>query len=96
IVRDLVLAGARSSKDFASYGQERSQRMRRLRLMADIIAAANIEDADNRAARRAYFAEVVAAPGSELHPLLRGAFAGPETVPSELVCPHFVESIRRA
>jgi menaquinone-9 beta-reductase len=96
IVRDLVLAGARSSKDFAPYAQERSQRMRCLRLMADIIAVANIEDADNRAARRAYFAQVVAAQGSEFYPLLHGAFAGPETVPPGLLRPRFVESIRRA
>jgi 2-polyprenyl-6-methoxyphenol hydroxylase-like FAD-dependent oxidoreductase len=36
-VRDLILAGARRAADFAPYGAERVERMRRLRLMADVI-----------------------------------------------------------
>src|SRR3954454_22249544 len=54
-VRDLVMDGARTADAFASYGAERLERMARLRLVADVIAVALSEDADNRPARRAYF-----------------------------------------
>ncbi|GAC1541709.1 MAG: hypothetical protein NVS3B12_29420 [Acidimicrobiales bacterium] len=57
IVRDLILSGAHSPEDFASYGEERFARMERLRLMADVISVSQAEDADNRAARRAYVGE---------------------------------------
>src|SRR5205814_2105511 len=50
MVRDLVLDGARTAEAFAPYGAERFSRMERLRLVADIIAAAQAEDADNRPA----------------------------------------------
>jgi 2-polyprenyl-6-methoxyphenol hydroxylase-like FAD-dependent oxidoreductase len=49
LVRDLVLAGSRTSEMFAPYGQERLTRMERLRLIADVIAVTHAEDADNRA-----------------------------------------------
>jgi 2-polyprenyl-6-methoxyphenol hydroxylase-like FAD-dependent oxidoreductase len=38
LVRDLVLDGARDASAFVSYGSERMERMRRLRLIADILA----------------------------------------------------------
>ena len=48
IVRDLILDGARTAAAFASYGEERSSRMERLRFIADVLAVAQAEDADNR------------------------------------------------
>lgn len=95
IVRDLVLGGARCAADFAPYGQERSARMARLRLIADIFSAQS-EDSPNRSARRAY----VRARLTEMHPdwfpLLVGAFSGPETIPDELVRDELLDQIRSA
>jgi 2-polyprenyl-6-methoxyphenol hydroxylase-like FAD-dependent oxidoreductase len=96
IVLDLVLDGARLSSDFYPYGTDRSERMRRLRLMADVIAVADVEDADNRPARLAFMGERTATPDGELFPLLAGAFAGPETAPDELFDPAILERIRNA
>jgi len=96
IVRDLILAGARQPRDFAPYGEERSGRMERLRLIADVISVSQAEDADNRPARRAYFGERMATMDPEVFPLLLGAFAGPETVPQELVDPAILDRIRGA
>ncbi len=45
-VRDLVLDGARDARAFAPYGSERMERMRRLRLIADILAMIQAEDSD--------------------------------------------------
>jgi 2-polyprenyl-6-methoxyphenol hydroxylase-like FAD-dependent oxidoreductase len=96
IVRDLILDGARDASDFAPYGTERFERMRRLRLIADVISVSQAEDADNRAARRAFFAEKMATMDPELFPLMVGAFAGPERVPDELVDPVILDRIRAA
>jgi 2-polyprenyl-6-methoxyphenol hydroxylase-like FAD-dependent oxidoreductase len=96
IVRDLILDGARRPSDFGPYGAERSERMRRLRLIADIISVAYAEDADNRPARRAYFGQRMATMDPELFPLVIGAFTGPETVPGELVDPAILDGIRSA
>jgi 2-polyprenyl-6-methoxyphenol hydroxylase-like FAD-dependent oxidoreductase len=96
VVRDLILDGARQGTAFAPYGEERSSRMERLRFIADVIAVAQAEDADNRSARRAMFAEKMAAMDPEIFPLLLGAFAGPETVPGELLDPGILERLRGA
>jgi 2-polyprenyl-6-methoxyphenol hydroxylase-like FAD-dependent oxidoreductase len=96
VVRDLILDGARQGAAFAPYGEERSSRMERLRFIADVIAVAQAEDADNRSARRAMFAEKMAAMDPEIFPLLLGAFAGPETVPEELLDPGILERLRGA
>ncbi len=68
--------------------------MRRLRLIADAIAAIQVEDADNRKARRQVFGEKMAAMDPEFFPLLIAAFAGPETVPAELVDEGLLDQIR--
>jgi len=96
IVRDLILAGARQPSDFSPYGEERSERMARLRLVADVVAVTQAEDADNRPARRAFFGEKMATMDPELFPLLVGAFAGPETIPSDLINPAILDRIRSA
>lgn len=96
IVRDLVLDGACNSAQLAPYAEERSVRMERLRLVADVLAVTFAEDATNRPARLTYFGEHTGGPDPTLLPLMMGAFAGPETIPPELVDPSVVDRIRRA
>jgi len=95
-VRDLVLDGARTPNSFSPYGQERLTRMATLRFIADVLAVTQAEDADNRAARRTFVGEKMAAMDPEIFALLVGAFAGPETVPAELINPDLLERIRAA
>ena len=95
-VRDLVLDGARTPDAFAAYGQERMERMSRLRLIADILAVTQAEDAENQPARRERFAEYFADPDSGLMLLMLAAFAGPESVPDELVDHDWPDRIRAA
>jgi menaquinone-9 beta-reductase len=96
IVRDLILDGARQPADFAPYGQERSERMRRLRLIADVVSVTFTEDADNRMARRAFLGEKMASMDPEIFPLLVGFMTGPETVPDYVVHPEILDRIRSA
>ena len=96
IVRDLVLAGATSADDFAPYGTERLERMRRLRLIGDLIAAASVETGDNRSARRRYLAEAMATRDANVFPLVLGMFAGPETIPAHLVNAAVLDRLRAA
>ena len=96
IVRDLILDGARQTADFAPYGRERSERMRRLRLIADVVSATFTEDADNRMARRALFGEKMDSMDAEVFPLLVGFMTGPETVPDHLVHTGILDLIRNA
>ena len=88
IVRDLILA-APPPADFALYGRERSDRMRTLRLIADVVSVTYAEDAGNRLARRLFLAGKMASMDAEVFPLLVGSFAGPQTVPT-------LSSIRRS
>lgn len=85
VVRDLVLAGARRADDFTPYGAERLERMRRLRLIGDLIAAATVEAGGNRSTRRRHFAHAMATMDADIFPLVLGMFAGPETIPAHLV-----------
>lgn len=96
IVRDLILDGARRPADFAPYGRERAERMRRLRLIADVVSAAYAEDADNRAARREFVGAKMASMDAALFPLLIGFMTGPETVPDDLVHAEILDQIRSA
>ena len=96
IVRDLILDGARTPGDFASYGAERMERMRRLRLLADIVSVTFAEDADNTAARRAWLGERMATMDPEVFPYFAAILAGPETLPPELVDQSILERIRAA
>jgi menaquinone-9 beta-reductase len=97
IVRDLVLANGRGPIDFRPYAEERLERMRRLRLIADILAVTHVEDgANNRAARRAHFNEKMAGMDPEFFPLMVGAFVGPETVAADLVDESVLDRIRNA
>ena len=96
IVRDLILDGASQPADFASYGRQRSEWMRTLRLIGDVISVTYTEDADNRFARRAFFGEKMAVMDPEVFPLLVGFATGPETVPDQLVDPQILDRIRNA
>jgi 2-polyprenyl-6-methoxyphenol hydroxylase-like FAD-dependent oxidoreductase len=96
IVRDLVLAGATTATDFAPYGEERVERMRRLRLLGNVMAVTYAEDADNRPARRAWVGERVASMDAEVFPLFAGILAGPETLPAELIDDGILDRIRSA
>jgi 2-polyprenyl-6-methoxyphenol hydroxylase-like FAD-dependent oxidoreductase len=96
VVRDLILDGARSPDEFAPYGAERHERMRRLRLLADVVSVTFAEDADNRAARRAWVGERMATMDPELFPYFAAILAGPETLPPELVDESILERIRTA
>lgn len=96
IVRDLILEGARHPVDFAPYGRERFERMRRLRLIADVVSVTYAEDADNRTARRMFLGDKMASMDAEVFPLLVGFMTGPETVPGQLVNPGILERIRSA
>ena len=96
IVRDLVLNGARTPDAFASYGAERLGRMERLRLIADVIAVTQAEDADNRSARRAYVLERQLSFDPEIMGLLMGAFGGPENIPDEAIDWTLLDRIRAA
>jgi hypothetical protein len=95
-VRDVLLSAGHHSPDFSGYGEERSSRMERLRFCADVMSVAQAEDADNRSARRAFFAEKLESMDPEPFPLLTGAFVGPETIPQELVQPALRDCIRSA
>jgi 2-polyprenyl-6-methoxyphenol hydroxylase-like FAD-dependent oxidoreductase len=96
IVRDLVLDGARTAGAFRPYGDERVERMERLRLCADVVSVAQAEDADNRAARRELAANAIATMDPEIFPLIAALFAGPESIPAELVNFRVLDRIRSA
>jgi 2-polyprenyl-6-methoxyphenol hydroxylase-like FAD-dependent oxidoreductase len=96
MVRDLVVDGARQPGDFAPYAAERSERMRRLRFGADLMSATQAEECDNLTARRHLIAEKMGNMDPEVFPILIGLFAGPETIPAELVDDRVIDGIRRA
>jgi menaquinone-9 beta-reductase len=96
IVRDLILDGARQSAAFGPYGEERASRMEHVRFIADVLAVAQAEDADNRSARRVMLAEKMAAMDPEIFPLMLSAFAGPETIPEEALEAGILERLRGA
>jgi menaquinone-9 beta-reductase len=96
MVRDLILGGASQPADFAPYGRERFERMRTLRLIADVVSVTYAEDADNRAARRAFIGEKMASMDAEVFPILAGFMTGPETVPDNLVHSGILDRIRNA
>lgn len=96
LVRDLVLAGARSAADFAAYGEERRERMRRLRLVARLVISAAVDPTGDRSARRRRLAEAAATFDPTLFPLLLAMFTGPETIPGELVDDGVIEHLRAA
>lgn len=84
-VRDLVLAGADSAEDFAPYAAQRLDLLHRLEVIADVIVSSSVVPGADRSARRARFAEAMAAMHPEVFPIVVAMFAGPESAPDDLV-----------
>ncbi|WP_334163441.1 FAD-dependent oxidoreductase [Phenylobacterium sp.] len=84
MVSDILKAADDSSAlDFAPYGEERAERMRRLRFVARIQAALDMEFGEAaRARRRSLFERAAADPGLKAHAF--AVMAGPETLPPEM------------
>ncbi len=83
-VAELIINGARSSHEFESYGVERMERMRRLRLLADVINTACVIPGPERTQRRKRFDRALAEMHPSVFPLVLGMYAGPEIIPVEL------------
>jgi 2-polyprenyl-6-methoxyphenol hydroxylase-like FAD-dependent oxidoreductase len=96
MVRDLLLAGAHRPADFASYAAERTGRMQRVRLIADVMSVTQCEPAHNREQRRAFISNGMDTMDPVVFPLVAGIFAGPETVPDQLVDTSILDRIRAA
>jgi menaquinone-9 beta-reductase len=96
MVRDVILAGSTTPADFAGYGRERAERMRKLRLIADVVSVTFAEDAGNRMARRSFVGDRMASMDAEIFPLLVGFITGPDSVPGPLVRPGLLDQIRNA
>ena len=84
-VRDLILGGATAAADFASYGAQRADLLRRLRLIAQVMIASIVAPGDDRSARRARLRNAMAVMDPDVFPLIVGMFAGPESIPTDLV-----------
>jgi 2-polyprenyl-6-methoxyphenol hydroxylase-like FAD-dependent oxidoreductase len=84
IVSDLLLASDDwATIDFASYGGERAERMRRLRFVAKLQAALDMEFGEAARARRASLFERAATdPSLRAHAF--AVMAGPESMPADL------------
>ncbi len=94
-VRDVLRGDDWSASAFEGYGEERRERLRRLRFIANTVAVTEVEAADNRDARRAKWAELMATdPRAFL--LLVGAFGGPETVPDDAFADELFAIVRAA
>jgi len=94
-VRDVLRGDDWSPAAFGDYGEERRERMRRLRFIANTVAITEAEDADNREERRRKWGELLAAdPRAFL--LMVGAFGGPETVPDDAFADELHAAIRAA
>jgi 2-polyprenyl-6-methoxyphenol hydroxylase-like FAD-dependent oxidoreductase len=94
-VRDVLRGDDWSPAAFEEYGNERMERMRRLRFVADTLAITEVEAAGNREARRAKFLELQATDPRVLNGFL-AAFGGPETVPEDTFDDEILATIRSA
>ena len=94
-VRDVVRDGDVSPVAFASYADERMERMRRLRGAANFMSAAFADECTDRPARRARFFEL-----QQNEPLmlgmLVGIMGGPENGPAEAFDGRLVAAMRGA
>ncbi len=84
IVRDLLIDGGHRSADFHSYGAERTERMRRLRTLADVVNAGCMVPGPDRTRRRHAFDAAITEMHPALFPMVLGMYAGPEVIPAEL------------
>jgi 2-polyprenyl-6-methoxyphenol hydroxylase-like FAD-dependent oxidoreductase len=94
-VRDVLRGDDWSPAAFEGYAEERRERMRRLRFIANSIAIVEVEDADNREARRAKWAELFAS-DPRVFMLLAAAFGGPENAPADAFADELHALVRAA
>jgi len=94
-VRDALRGDDWSATAFEPYAEERRERMRRLRFIANTVAITEAEAADNREARRAKWGELMAS-DPRAFMLLVSAFGGPETAPDDAFDPDLHELVRAA
>jgi hypothetical protein len=94
-VRDVLRGDDWSRAAFGDYGEERRERMRRLRFISDTLAITEAEQADNREARRAKWGELMETdPRAFL--LSIGALTGPEMVPDDAFADELHAAVRAA
>ena len=86
-VRDVLLGGDDwSQAAFGAYGEERAERMRRLRFAAGITSVIDAEfGPEAKARRRSYFERTDADPSLGAHGF--AVMAGPEALPAEIFTP---------
>jgi len=94
-VRDVLRGADWGEAAFDDYATERRERMRRLRFIADTIAIAEAEDADNREARRTKWGEL-AQTDERAFLVMLGAFGGPEVPPPEAFADELHAAVRAA
>ena len=94
-VRDVLRGGDWSEAAFDEYAGERKERMRRLRFIANAVAVSEVEDADNREARRAKWGELMES-DERAFLVLASAFAGPETAPPDAFADELLAMVRAA
>jgi 2-polyprenyl-6-methoxyphenol hydroxylase-like FAD-dependent oxidoreductase len=94
-VRDVLRGDDWSPAAFEEYAVERRERMRRLRFCANTVAIIEAEDADNREARRAKWAELIAT-DERAFVVLASMLAGPETAPADVYADGLHEQVRAA
>lgn len=89
IVSDLLRGAALWNADlFRAYGEERRERMRRLRFVADIQSTLDAEfDEAARERRRSFFARAKADPSLQAYSF--AVMAGPDSLPPEIFTPDY-------
>ena len=94
-VRDVLRGDDWSQDAFGEYAEERRERLRRLRFIANTVSITEAEDADNRDARREKWGELMATdPRAFL--LLAAAFGGPEMAPADSFAEELHAAVRAA
>ncbi len=94
-VRDVLRGDDWADAAFDGYAEERAERMRRLRFIADTVAITEAEDADNREARRKKWGELIAT-DERAFLVLAGAFGGPENAPPDAFAEELHAIVRAA
>jgi 2-polyprenyl-6-methoxyphenol hydroxylase-like FAD-dependent oxidoreductase len=93
IVSDILLASDNwSPAVFSSYAEERRERLRRLRFVAEIVSRLDAEfDATALERRTRWIMRSVGNPGVMMH--IAAALAGPEALPAEIFTPQYRASV---
>lgn len=94
-VRDVLRGDDWSPSAFEGYAEERRERLRRLRFIANSVAIVEAEDADNREARRQLWGELFES-DPRVFMIMAAAFGGPETAPADVFAPELLEMVRAA